>query len=278
MSLSRSKVGDLSLNSILEECRAIIRGNLENPLIRMDIDSRLYVRTMEKDLLVVKTYLGRKSKLLDIGCGRGHVAVLLASLGFDVFAIDLEVSRGEQLGIEEIGWQKSIWRELSNRFSGVRYDYFDGRQVSAENGAFDAVIAYAVIEHVESELVDGWLEELWRVLKPKGFLFIFRCPRKRSIAEKVTRALGLGSHDILFDEEELKELLTKRSFSILRLEHTDLIPAFPPLLFQGFWNAVTPILFPIERALLKTPLRDLSHYLRVVAQKEDNLQEAKLVD
>jgi 2-polyprenyl-3-methyl-5-hydroxy-6-metoxy-1,4-benzoquinol methylase len=252
------------LDNLLSECSKIIKKNILNYNNRLDLDSKVYFEGVKNDLILVTRYLPKKSKVLDIGVGKGIISVLMQSLGFIVNGIDLEETKGEQLGILEKRWQETIWKQFKNKF-GVQYQFYDGSRIPFENDHFDAVVAYAVIEHVSE--IDVLLKEINRVLKKKGFLFIFRCPRKWAIAEWVARFCGLPCHEKLLNEKQLLLQLVYHGFHNLKIERTDLIPAFPPKNFQNFWNFCSPILLLIEKILLQTPISILSHHIRLVGEK-----------
>jgi hypothetical protein len=128
---------------------------------------------------------------------------------------------------------------------------------------FDIVVAYAVLEHIPDEEIDAILDEINRVIKREGFLYVSRLPRKWSIAEKLARVLNISGHEILVDEETFVDKLKDHGFEILQCSRQDMIPGFPPAL----WNLAFPIALIINRALLKTPLNCLAHNLRIIAQK-----------
>ncbi len=90
-------------------------------------------------------------RILDLGCGKGRFAVHLARGGAEVVGIDLSAAM--------LGHAKGIDRAKA---SAKRLPFADG--------AFDAVIAVEVLEHVGD--VRPVLEEARRVLRPGGRLAI----------------------------------------------------------------------------------------------------------
>jgi len=254
------------LDSLLQECSDIIRKHTPNPSARFDFDSKLYREGIRGDLSLVKTLLPAGSKVLDIGCGKGQMTVLLSKLGFSAYGIDLEETPGEQLGISGNRWQQPIWKEFETKFGNLEYRFYE-REIPFEQGYFDFIVAYATIEHVQDELLETLLTEIGRVLKPGGFFFIFKCPRKYSWSEWAARFLGCPSHERLSCEREMSQLLESCGFSIIRVERTDLFPSFPPQRLQNLWNLLFPLYWPLEKALCRTSLSLFCHHMRIVVKR-----------
>jgi 2-polyprenyl-6-hydroxyphenyl methylase/3-demethylubiquinone-9 3-methyltransferase len=95
-------------------------------------------------------------RVLDVGCGEGHLAAELARAGAEVVGIDVAA---EPL-----------------RRARLRHPELDLRQVAAEgawplaDASFDAVWAGETIEHVADTA--GWLSEVRRVLRSGGGLLL----------------------------------------------------------------------------------------------------------
>lgn len=107
-----------------------------------------------------------KSRLLDLGCGLGRHALLFAASGFDVDAIDLSPSAVE-----------SLRRLAQERGLAVRAQVGDTHNLPYPDGAFDAVLAYHVISHTDSEGILAVVAEIKRVLAPGGEFFVTLCSK-----------------------------------------------------------------------------------------------------
>ncbi len=90
-------------------------------------------------------------RILDLGCGKGRFAGHLKSLGAEVYGLDLsEAMLAEAAGLDRV------------RASARRLPFLDG--------AFDAVVAVEVFEHLPA--IHEVLGEVGRVLKAGGLLAV----------------------------------------------------------------------------------------------------------
>ncbi len=101
------------------------------------------------------------SSVLDLGCGMGRHSLLFAQHGFQVTAIDISESGLKKLSESAIKMNISI--------STVQTDVKD---LPLRNESFDAVLAYHSIYHLDSDGIDRAIDEVHRVLKPKGEAFL----------------------------------------------------------------------------------------------------------
>lgn len=95
----------------------------------------------------------RRGRILDVGCLDGGFSVEFKKTGWEVFGCDISdaIKKAKARGI------KCRKFDFENRFP-YNSNFFDG------------IIAGDVIEHIFD--TDNFLEELYRILKPNGFLVI----------------------------------------------------------------------------------------------------------
>ena len=107
-------------------------------------------------------------KVLDLGCGSGRHTVYLVKNDFNVYGIDIAE---EGIKIAK-GWLKK---------EGLRADFKIGsiyKKLPYKDNFFDAVISTNVIHHARIKDIRKAIQEIERVLKPRGLIFITVRKRK----------------------------------------------------------------------------------------------------
>ncbi len=111
---------------------------------------------------IIKLFEERGMKrILDLGCGAGRHTVYLAEREFEVYGIDIAeegVKKAETL-LKEKGLHANV------RVGSVS-------KLPYEDNFFDGIISVRVIHHGRIDAVRKTIEEIERVLKPGGFVFV----------------------------------------------------------------------------------------------------------
>ncbi len=154
-------------------------------------------------------------RVLDHGCGSGRHTVYLAKQGFDVFGLDIAPS----------GLSATIQKLAAEGLTG-HTSLSDIRQLPYEDEFFDAIVSVRVIHHDRITVIRKTVEEMYRVLKPKGLAWV-TVPVPEGHGSKYGNEIepdtwvpssgcekGLPHH--LFTEDELEELF--QHFVILQLQ------------------------------------------------------------
>ena len=121
-------------------------------------DSRRYALVNRWDPQHLKTVdrllpLAGGERVLEVGCGSGHLTKRLAERGVDIVGIDANPNAGEVAGSELV---------LHMQAEHLQFD----------DKEFDAVISVHAIEHIPP--LDAAIAEMARVLQPQGrALFIY---------------------------------------------------------------------------------------------------------
>lgn len=118
-------------------------------------------------------YLAKKWKeegvhsILDLGCGLGRHALYFTQKGFKVTAVDLSA--------EAIEYNKKFQKEQGVDYLCKRADMM---KLPFADDAFDRVFSYHVISHQDTVGVQHVLQEIARVLKPGGKVFLTICAKE----------------------------------------------------------------------------------------------------
>lgn len=150
---------------------------------------------------ILKNQFENEMNILDAGCGGGRNLIFFLKNGFRVFGIDQNP--------EAVRYVQDLARSLSPGLSDGNFRVSSVEEMSFPNEYFDAVISSAVLHFADDEThFKKMLEEMWRVLKSGGLLFV-RLASTIGIEDKVQiikdrrYLLPDGSEQFLVDEELL---------------------------------------------------------------------------
>jgi SAM-dependent methyltransferase len=181
--------------------------------------------------------------VLDWGSGWGQVSQLLVRAGLEVESFDY----GGPDAPDELT-QMPRYPALSVYLGSdpVRLPYGDE--------SFDAVLSCGVLEHVQDP--DASLEELKRVLHPRGTLYIYKLPNRWSYLERVARRLGLYYHgqdrfDRLYTLDSAESLLARHGYEVVELRHANMLPLS---LTGRAADLAAPAVFTTSRLLAHVPV------------------------
>jgi SAM-dependent methyltransferase len=101
--------------------------------------------------------LPERARVLDLACGEGYGAAVLAARGHTVVGVDLEAP---------------VLQDAATRYRAATFTAGDALRLPFADATFDAIGALQVIEHLPDEFTDPMLVEIARVLKPGGLLYV----------------------------------------------------------------------------------------------------------
>lgn len=130
-----------------------------------------YISTQDDLPRIVKFFRKNNVKrILDLGCGSGGHIVYLAKQDFEVYGIDI-AEEGIKVAKK---WLKENELAASLNIASI-YEKLPYR-----DNFFDAIISIRVIHHAGINDIRKLINEMKRILKPKGLIFVtVRKPRKK---------------------------------------------------------------------------------------------------
>ncbi len=156
--------------------------------------------------------------VLDLGCGLGRHALYFARNGFDVTAVDLSE--------DAVRYVKEKAEEEGLR---IICKMADMTGLPFEAHSFDRVFSYHVISHQDTTGVQKVIDEIARVLKPDGRVFLTLCskehfafseesfPRVDENTVLKTEGAEVEVPHFFADKEIIKELF--RNYGLLQVRH-----------------------------------------------------------
>ncbi|UCE07675.1 MAG: class I SAM-dependent methyltransferase [bacterium] len=153
----------------------------------------------------------QKGKMIDVGCGAGGTAVVLAKMFADCEVVGIDLSE-PLLKIAEGSNQAA---QLGER---IKFEKADVQQIPYPDNSFDVVINLNMVHLVEDPI--SMLNEMERILKPDGFLFIADLRRSwlGIIEKEIKSSLTLSEASELFKQSSLREGVFSSSFLWWRFE------------------------------------------------------------
>lgn len=185
--------------------------------------------------------------VLDWGCGRGQMTHLLRRLGVRVDSIDYDPA-ADGVVVRPLERYPGLQATLTS--DPVRLPYPDG--------TFDAVLSMGVLEHVGDP--DASLEEIARVARPAGLLYVYKLPNRASYLEAVARRIGGYHHgqlpdDRLYTVGSARALLERHRYEVLEIRRANLLPLTLP---GPVATALAPVSWSANRALAHVPALKLA--------------------
>lgn len=145
--------------------------------------------------------------ILDWGCGYGQVSWLLKRRDLTVVSCDVE---------------KRPARESIEKLNQIEVQYLeDPVRLPYDSETFGAALSVGVLEHVAD--IEASIQEVRRVVRPQGVLFIFMLPNQFSWAELIADVRRRSAHPFKFTFGKIEKLLAQ-SFVIEKKWRRNFLP------------------------------------------------------
>jgi SAM-dependent methyltransferase len=137
-------------------------------------------RNGESVLDQIGAHVRFEGMVVDLGAGPGYIVDLLVKRGVKTLAVD--TSPESLVALEQ------RMKGFPN-FLGTRVSQMDA--VPIENNQADGVLLIETIEHLGDEILDGLINETYRIIKPGGWLAV-TTPHDENLAELETICPSCG--------------------------------------------------------------------------------------
>ena len=225
-----------------------------------NIDNKLGATRYVEDCKFVVNNLPKDSKILDLGCGVGHISYILNHYGY------------KNLTASEIFDKEPLFLEYARNEEGILIDYIQA-DILKDNvfmhKKFDAILICGVLEHVPD--MRKFLKQCFKILVPGGKLFIQQFPNKLSFFEKINDLRGKSSHDIRLSKYELNLLLRFSEYKVENCSYHQFLPyalnGFPKKLRSLYYKVAFLIRF-VDKILYSIPILSAgSTSIQVIGRK-----------
>jgi ubiquinone/menaquinone biosynthesis C-methylase UbiE len=165
---------------------------------------------LESALVDLKNIQGR---VLEVGCGAGGMVKAIKFYRPDLQVLGIDISKG-------------AIAEAKQDPQGVKFSVADANQLPFKNNSLEAVLMFDLLEHLDDPLKA--LDEVWRVLKPKGIFSAFvpiegEIFSLHGLVKKLFNFIPkekYGGHIQQYTLSELRSLLKKAKLKILKKQYS----------------------------------------------------------
>jgi ubiquinone/menaquinone biosynthesis C-methylase UbiE len=222
-----------------------------------DVNIRSGPQILEYEAIAARIARDRPGSVLDWGCGWGQVSHMLKREGVAVSSFDFRPHEPPE-GLRRLERFPDVEAYIATE---------DPRRLPYDDDSFDAVLSCGVLEHVEDP--HDSLEELRRVLRPGGRLYVYKLPNRHSYLEWIARRIGLYYHganefDQVYTLQSARELVSGHGYAV---EESRLANMLPLTLEHRLVTRAARAIWALNRLLSRVPgLRRLATNVELIAR------------
>lgn len=249
---------------LLEKIVSKMGDHLKDDIDR--VENRDYLEKPLKEFLDLYSVSLENKLILDFGCGSGASSIVLTRLGISkVIGVDIDKDRIQiaQIRAREYSLGDKI------QFCVIP----NSKILPYQDECFDIALCMAVIEHIHPRDRKVWIKELWRVVKPSGYLLIFETPNRLWPKESHTTGLWILPY---------LPLNLARRYALWFSKSTSPAESLNDLIAKGFrgvtyWGITNPIKNDRLIEMNKMVKLDLNQIFSLSLSKDQNrlIREAK---
>lgn len=148
----------------------------------------------------IKSYK-KGGRILDIGCGNGHILSLLANYGYDVYGVEPSSEAVDYFPLS-----------IKDRIFNKRI-----QECGFEDNFFDFVLMFQSLEHIHN--LNALFDEIKRIIKPDGYMWI-QVPNDDFFESRLFAQyyynLEVPRHLYFFNRKSLCNVLRKEGFDNIK--------------------------------------------------------------
>ena len=128
-------------------------------------DPKFVEMSFGENLEYLMQFIHPNSKILEVGCGPGHMSLELARNGHNVIGMDLSKK------CIDIAKKVVSANTYTDNYGSLEYLNGDFLDIDLENNSFNSIIFFGALSHFPN--IDRALEKVHKLLKPKGRILIW---------------------------------------------------------------------------------------------------------
>ncbi len=180
-----------------------------------------YFAEYKIDIVHQLTAQKKDLKILDLGCGDGISGVFFQKYFPESYYTGIDIS------------EESLAEGRARALPNATFTPYNGTEIPMESNSFDVCFIACVLHHIEHKLHQTIINEVYRVLKPGGKLYIFEHNPHNPLTMKAINTCPFDEDAVLLTPAYSKKLFKTTYFGACTIDFTLFVPRhklFKPLL------------------------------------------------